>query len=175
MIGSQDQHRGEPIPGSVAAPGDPLRVTLKRRAEFVAASGGARAHARTMTLQIWRRPDDAEAEPRFGLTVTKRVGGAVERNRIKRRLRAALRTAGLVPQAGHDYVIVARREALTQPFPSVVTDLAKLLEQARTGRAGKSGRPGRDGRRPGFGRGSARDSRPGQTDDRRQPARPTDP
>jgi ribonuclease P protein component len=73
-----------------------------------------------------------EAPPRFGLTVTKKVANAVGRNRIRRRLREALRTGGaaagvaaLGARAGQDYVIIARREALNAPFADIVSQMAE--------------------------------------------------
>ena len=56
--------------------------------------------------------------PRFGFTVTKKVGNSVIRNRIRRRLREAIRLTDPTspPKPGHDYVLVARIEALTAPF-----------------------------------------------------------
>ncbi len=124
---------------------DAFRVELKKRAEFQRASRGRRFNAKALTLQSIRRPDDGDEASRFGLTVTKRVGNAVERNRIKRRFRAVLRGPGVAAQPGHDYVIVARREALTVPFIGLVSDLAKTLGQARSGRA--SSRAGKTGGR----------------------------
>ncbi|HEX4768058.1 MAG TPA: ribonuclease P protein component [Lichenihabitans sp.] len=106
---------------------------MKARADFLRAAKGRRAHGRAMSVQILRRGEDADAEPRFGLTVTRKVGGAVERNRIKRRLRAVLMTQDLQPQAGHDYVIVARRDALSLPFPALAAELARALRPARDG------------------------------------------
>ena len=88
-----------------------------------------------MSLQVLRRSDTDSEPARFGLTVTKKVGGAVERNRIKRRLRAALRTGGLAPQAGRDYVVVARRDALAVSFSGLCGELTRLLHQARAGKA----------------------------------------
>lgn len=79
-----------------------------------------------------------DAPPRFGLTVTKKVAGAVGRNRIRRRLREALRIGGaltgdgelggpggLGARAGQDYVIIARREALNAPFADIVSQMAE--------------------------------------------------
>lgn len=65
--------------------------------------------------------------PRFGFTVTKQLGGAVIRNRIRRRLRAAISAAG-VPRArsGVDYVVIARPAAETMPF----VELIALVEAA---------------------------------------------
>ena len=60
---------------------------LKRRADFLAARDGARAPAGAFFVQARDRHD--AAEPRIGFTVTKKTGSAVERNRIRRRLREA--------------------------------------------------------------------------------------
>ena len=107
---------------------------LKRRAEFQRVSRGRRAQAETFTLQANARapspaPPGADApEPRVGFTVTKKIGDAVERNRIRRRLKEALRRADAVaPAAGHDYVLMARREALTRPFAALVADIEKAF------------------------------------------------
>jgi ribonuclease P protein component len=69
-------------------------------------------------------------KPRFGLTVSRKVGKAVERNRVKRRLREALKRLAGEPSGspGHqhfDYVIVARREALGAGFDRLVSDIAE--------------------------------------------------
>ena len=80
-------------------------------------------------------PVDGEA-PGVGLTVTKKTGNSPERNRIRRRLRAALRACAddLKPQ--HDYVVVGRRDALTLPFSKVVSDLSSAIAKvhAKTAR-----------------------------------------
>ncbi len=66
--------------------------------------------------------------PRFGFTVTKKVGNAVIRNRIRRRLREAVRLADFsLSKAGHDYVLVARIEALTAPFEELRGEIARAL------------------------------------------------
>lgn len=71
---------------------------------------------------------DAQAEAaRLGVTVTRKVGTATERNRIKRRLRAALRLCAQSAQPGVDYVVVARRDLLAAPFASIVTDLENAM------------------------------------------------
>lgn len=101
-------------------------VTLKRRAEFQRVRGGARYSARSFLLECKARPPNEKGEqgPRFGFTITKKIGNAVVRNRIRRRLRGAI--AGLVQgsaRPGFDYVIVARAAALDCPFAELVTDL----------------------------------------------------
>ncbi|MGH6830167.1 MAG: ribonuclease P protein component [Methylocella sp.] len=70
----------------------------------------------------------AGAQPRFGFTVTKQSGGAVQRNRIRRRLKEALRLLNPLPaRPGHDYVILARPEALGMPFLALQAELIRAL------------------------------------------------
>ncbi|MEO1103422.1 MAG: ribonuclease P protein component [Pseudomonadota bacterium] len=113
---------------------------LKRRAEFRGAAKGVRVGRDGFTLQAVRR-DDAWP-PRVGFTVTKKTGNAVIRNRIKRRLRALCDTDPAAFEAGTDYVIVARRAALTQKHEDLAAALvgaigasAKKLHRARDGHA----------------------------------------
>jgi len=109
---------------------------LSRRSDFTAARKGRRFRTPAFTAQIAKRSGEAEAGgPRVGLTVTKKVGGAVERNRIKRRLRAAVREADAVASdAASDHVLIATREALTIPFDRLARDVAAALavQTART-------------------------------------------
>ncbi|MDE2577646.1 MAG: ribonuclease P protein component [Hyphomicrobiales bacterium] len=110
-------------------PRKPQPTRLKKRAEFLAAARGKRRHAAAFALQaVLRSGDDAEP-PRFGLTVSKKVDArAVRRNRIRRRLRAALvQGAALSAAPGVDYVFVARAEALGRPFAALVADMAGAL------------------------------------------------
>jgi ribonuclease P protein component len=78
---------------------------------------------------------------RVGYTASKKIGGAVVRNRAKRRLRAA--AAAVLPLSGlpgTDYVLVARRDTATRPFDRLVADLAEALRAAhvKLGRAGEA-------------------------------------
>lgn len=105
---------------------------LRRRADFLAAAQGMRAPAAAFVLQVRRRPDEGPA--RVGFTVSRKVGNAVERNRARRRLREMVRAAGAaVVAAGHDYVVVGRRAALTHPFDRLIADFGSALRRA-TGR-----------------------------------------
>ena len=107
---------------------------LRRRSEFLraAASGQSRV---TPAFKIQAAPRADAEEPRFGFTVTKKTGGAVERNRIRRRLRQALRLGGALAAAqGYDYVFVARRAALTTPFSELIAQMAEGI--SRIGRTG---------------------------------------
>jgi len=112
---------------------------LTRRAEFQRVARGRRSTAPTFTLQS-RRREEAEQEairgPRVGLTVSKSVGGAVERNRVRRRLKAALRAAApLEAESDPDYVLVARRAALGSRFAALVDDVRNAFRAARRGKA----------------------------------------
>ena len=127
----------EPGAGPRAAP--PAR--LKLRPDFLRAATGGRVHSRSLSLQVYRRKDDGPAASgcRVGLTVTKKVGNAVERNRVKRRLRDALRAPGLAAMPDHDYVIVARRDALSVPFVGLVGEIRRCLADAGQGRSRSPG------------------------------------
>ena len=83
---------------------------LKKRRDFLAAAQGSKAARRAFVLEARQRGD--EDPPRFGFTVTKRTAKkAVERNRIRRRLREARAArAAADARAGHDYVLVGRRK-----------------------------------------------------------------
>ena len=91
-----------------------------------------------LTLELCRAPEPNEQAIRVGFTASRKIGGAVERNRAKRRLRAAAGTVlPLYGQAGNDYVLVARRETLTRPFGDLVSDLKSALAAAHA-RLGRS-------------------------------------
>jgi ribonuclease P protein component len=116
---------------------------LTKRAEFQRAARGQRASVETFTLQSRRRDEatgDRASGARVGLTVTKKIGGAVERNRVRRRLKEALRAAEpLEAESDHDYVLMARREALGRRFAALVDDVRAAFRLVRR-RGAKSGR-----------------------------------
>jgi len=100
---------------------------LTKRPDFVAAASGRRFHTERMTVQGRLRQGD-DLGLRYGLTVTKRVGHATERNRIKRRLRAAIQSAA----ADHldqnvDVVVIGRRDILTADYQLLIDDLRRAL------------------------------------------------
>lgn len=99
---------------------------LKKRSEYLRAARGTRAGRSAFSLQAACRE---ATEPGIGFTVTKKTGNAPERNRIKRRLRAAARACAERFEPQHDYVLVGRREALSQPFGKLVNELSSAIKK----------------------------------------------
>ncbi|MBM3503813.1 MAG: ribonuclease P protein component [Alphaproteobacteria bacterium] len=100
---------------------------ITRRADFVRIAGRNRRWVTPgLTLQTDRAPTDAV---RVGFTVTRRLGKAVARNRIKRRLRAVAEHV-LEHHAlpGQDFVVIGRSDALTRPFAALCEDMEKALK-----------------------------------------------
>jgi ribonuclease P protein component len=101
---------------------------LRQRADFLAVADGARVNTTAFTLQGRRRDDLGPI--RVGFTVTKQNGDAPERNRIRRRLREAVRLTGeMAMRPHHDYVLVGRRAALTCDFKVMLNDLGSALQR----------------------------------------------
>jgi ribonuclease P protein component len=69
---------------------------------------GRSVSTRFLVLYSFPREDDPAGDPRLGLAVSRQLGGAVERNRLKRRLRASFEELVERLPAGHDYVLIAR-------------------------------------------------------------------
>ena len=130
--------------GQGAADG-PKYGRLTRRAEFQRTAKGRRAQLEAFALLTNRRAEPAASPgPRVGLTVTKKVGNAVVRNRIRRRLREALRrNSCLEALPDHDYVLMARLAALTMNFEALVGEIDKGFRQIRRAKP-RSGREARD-------------------------------
>jgi len=115
--------------------------TLTKRADFLRANSGIR-NARAGFVLL-TRPNDGQGI-RFGITVTKKIGNAVVRNRMKRRFRELLRAA--LPAHGlpdHDHVMIGRAGGVERDFALLAEELATALERAREGKGDPAG-----GRRP---------------------------
>ncbi len=109
-------------------------VTLKARPEFLAVRKGARWACPLFVVEALKRESPAVPGayegPRFGFTVSKQNGNAVARNRIKRRLRAAVsEVQGRSARPLFDYVLIARIAALDAPFETLLTQLATGLDR----------------------------------------------
>lgn len=100
---------------------------LKSRPQFLFVREGEKRRGPLFLLEVRDRqaPDE---QPRVGFTVTKKHGNAVERNRMRRRLKEVVRlSAGFAMEPGHDYVVVARRDVLHAPFKTLVAGLKERI------------------------------------------------
>ncbi|MGA7789065.1 MAG: ribonuclease P protein component [Xanthobacteraceae bacterium] len=133
---------------------------LKRRTDFRAVAQGMRAPSGAFVLQARLRAEAAQdgsqdggqdagketvqnnGRIRVGFTVSRQVGNAVERNRVRRRLREVVRLAqdggrGAAFRGGHDYVLIGRRSALGAPFADLSGQFDAALRRIHA--AGRSG------------------------------------
>ncbi len=101
---------------------------IRKRKDFLAAARASSLARASLVLQVRNRGDEAPA--RLGFTTTKKLGIAVRRNRIRRRLRAAAR-AVLAERAlpGHDYVLIGRSATADVSFDRLLADLEKAVDK----------------------------------------------
>jgi ribonuclease P protein component len=115
----------------VRLPAPPVTVIgrLKTRAEFLHVKGGKRFVAPSLVLQARPRAGSkTEGWARFGFTASKTIGGAVLRNRARRRLKEAVRLAAPSRVApGYDYVLIARSGTVQRRFAELIKDLERAL------------------------------------------------
>jgi len=107
-------------------------TVLRKRAEFLAANKGLR-NARPGFVLLTRRNENLGK--RFGVTVTKKIGNAVVRNRMKRRFRELLRAA--LPGEGlpdTDHVLIGREGGIERDFARMREELSAALARARDGK-----------------------------------------
>ena len=105
---------------------------LRQRADFLAAASGRKVFAAAFVLQSSKRSDEGAA--RCGFTVSKKVGNAVQRNRVRRRLWEIVRLSGAGRmRSGYDYVLIGRRAALKVPFARIAEDFEGALRRVHAG------------------------------------------
>ena len=105
---------------------------MRKRADFLAANRGIRVARPGFVLLA--HPNGGQGT-RYGITVTKKIGNAVVRNRMKRRFRELLRTA--LPENGladHDHVMIGREGGIQREFAVLGDDLAMALARASAGK-----------------------------------------
>lgn len=101
---------------------------LKRRAEFLAVAAAKRDVPTPGFVLQGRLP--GEEGLRIGFTVSRRVGNAVERNRVRRRLREVVRRVlGEADLPSGDLVLIGRRPALSRPFATLCSDFERALRR----------------------------------------------
>lgn len=106
---------------------------LRRRADFLAANGGSRAPMPGFVLLVRPRGDD-DPVMRLGITVTKKIGNAVIRNRMKRRFRSLAREVLPVSGiAGADHVLIGRAAGIERDYALLREELGKALARAGRG------------------------------------------
>jgi ribonuclease P protein component len=116
----------------------PAIERLKRRSDFLRiAASRCKLVTPGLILQAMIRKGDSSGASmeknmliRIGYTASKKVGGAVERNRARRRLRAVV--AKIIPdhaKPGYDFILIARKGTLTRPFSELLEDLVKSLKR----------------------------------------------
>ena len=107
-------------------------ATIRKRADFLAANRGIRVARPGFVLLA--QPNGGRGK-RFGVTVTKKIGNAVVRNRMKRRFRELLRAA--LPAEGlpdHDHVLIGRDRGIERDFAAMRGELAEALARAAAGK-----------------------------------------
>ncbi|RJY09280.1 ribonuclease P protein component [Aurantiacibacter aquimixticola] len=120
-------------------------TVLTKRADFLAANRGLRVARPGFVLLA--RPNGGEGV-RYGITVTKKIGNAVVRNRMKRRFRELLR--GALTDHGlpdHDHVLIGREGGVERDFAQMGEDLRIALDRATQGKGNRPRRPRKGSRR----------------------------
>ena len=108
-----------------------LLKTIKKRIDFIkAAKKGKKKFTQGFILQKYKRNMDLEKDTiRIGFTITKKIGGAVIRNKIKRRFRAIIKeifTKYL--KKNYDYVIIANKKSLVMNYKELKNDVIKVIK-----------------------------------------------
>ena len=100
---------------------------IKKRSDFLAANRGKRYATPGFVLLVRDRQDDSPAI-RLGITITKKVGNAVIRNRMRRRFRAlAQEMLAAKGKAGADHILIGRDSGIERDFDALRADMVKAL------------------------------------------------
>ena len=102
---------------------------ITKRSDYIRVSTGSNTRKPSLHLQKFNRKD--EGIPRYGITATKKIGIAVNRNKAKRRLRHAIKE--ILPKLGkngYDYVVVATKNTNILPWEVIKSDLEKAFKES---------------------------------------------
>jgi ribonuclease P protein component len=118
--------------------GFPARLRIKQRRDFLRVQqSGRKHHVRNFLVFVAARPDDGQPS-RLGITVTRKIGNAVVRNRIKRLVREVYRRNRSRLPSGLDLVWIAKQQAAELEYADVVADFEALVERPLVGRGGRA-------------------------------------
>ncbi|WP_340587442.1 ribonuclease P protein component [Erythrobacter alti] len=120
-------------------------TVLTKRADFLAANRGLRVARPGFVLLA--RPNGGEGM-RYGITVTRKIGNAVVRNRMKRRFRELFWAA--LPEHGlpdHDHILIGREGGIERDFGQLAQELEIALQRAAEGKGDRPRRPRKGDRR----------------------------
>ena len=102
-------------------------AVIKKRSDFLAANRGKRYATPGFVLLVFDRRDDDPAK-RLGITITKKVGNAVVRNRMRRRFRAlAMEMLGDLGRVGADHILIGRDGGIERDFGDLRAEMARSL------------------------------------------------
>jgi ribonuclease P protein component len=135
---------------------------LRKRPDFLLAAKAPALSRGAVFIQMRKRPDDEDPTVRVGFTATKKIGGAVDRNRAKRRLREAARLVlPLHARPSHDYVFIARGGTTAREW-------GRLLDDVKTALISLAAEYDRGGAKvPKLSRGDSSEAAPSQQPDRK--------
>ena len=130
-------------PQGAARPQSLKGVRLRKHADYQRAYAAGRKR-QSQSMSWFLAPQETQgAVPRVGLTAGKVLGKAHERNRIKRRMREALRRHVELLPAGFDLILHPRRAVLTMEFAKLEAEIVRILQQADTGQQAHAGEAAR--------------------------------
>jgi len=109
----------------------PRAFRVRKRREYLAIQNEGRRLNGTFYMVFVRPGQAADALPRFGVTVSRKVGGAVQRNKVKRWVRESCRRMKHDVPPGLDLVVVARPAAAGAGYGPTVRELATLARRLR--------------------------------------------
>lgn len=127
-----DRHRRQEVirreVGSLTPERFPKSARLRRRGEFLRVQdGGRKIH--TDSFLVFVLPQSEPGPTRVGVTASRKLGGAVRRNRVKRLVREAFRRHKLLFPAGLDVVFIAKKNAVEVDYEQVVREIEKLCRR----------------------------------------------